>query len=42
MVSPLYCDRELGIAREQARPYLLKSITHGLAGNGAPLSGPPQ
>ena len=32
-------DRELGIAREQALPYL-KSVTHGLAGKGAPLSGP--
>jgi 2-dehydropantoate 2-reductase len=32
-------DRELGITREHALPYL-ESITRGLAGKGAPLSGP--
>jgi hypothetical protein len=32
-------DRELGIAREQALPYL-KSVVRGLEGKGAPLSGP--
>lgn len=32
-------DAELGIAREQALPYL-ESITRGLAGTGSPLSGP--
>jgi predicted short-subunit dehydrogenase-like oxidoreductase (DUF2520 family) len=32
-------DREFGIAREQALLYL-ESITRGLAGKGAPLSGP--
>jgi predicted short-subunit dehydrogenase-like oxidoreductase (DUF2520 family) len=32
-------DRELGIAREEALPYL-KSVVRGLAGEGAPLSGP--
>ena len=32
-------DGELGIAREQALPYL-ESVTRGLAGKAAPLSGP--
>jgi predicted short-subunit dehydrogenase-like oxidoreductase (DUF2520 family) len=32
-------DRELGMPRQQALPYLL-SIMRGLAGTGAPLSGP--
>jgi 2-dehydropantoate 2-reductase len=32
-------DRELGIGREHVLPYL-ESVTRGLAGTGAPLSGP--
>jgi 2-dehydropantoate 2-reductase len=32
-------DREFGIAREHTLPYL-ESVTRGLAGKGAPLSGP--